>query len=129
MFTGIIKAVGEIEHVQARDGDRRLTIVSDQLPWQEFAVGESVAVNGVCLTAVSLSDRGFAADVSTETLDVTTLGGLGEGSKVNLEPSLRLDERLGGHLVSGHVDCIGTAPFASTESALPSMRYQESPSK
>jgi riboflavin synthase len=108
MFTGIIKAVGEIEHVQERDGDRRLTIVSDQLPWQEFAVGESIAVNGVCLTAVSLSDRGFAADVSTETLDVTTLGGLGEGSKVNLEPSLRLDERLGGHLVSGHVDCIGT---------------------
>jgi riboflavin synthase len=107
MFTGIIKARGTITAMEQRSGDVRLTVRSDGLPWSEYEVGESVAVNGVCLTAVALHSDGFDTDVSVETLDVTALGGLAVGSEVNLEPSLGLGERLGGHLVSGHVDCTG----------------------
>jgi riboflavin synthase len=107
MFTGIIKARGTITAMEQRSGDVRLTVRSDGLPWGEYEVGESVAVNGVCLTAVALHSDGFDTDVSVETLDVTALGGLAVGSEVNLEPSISLGERLGGHLVSGHVDCTG----------------------
>ena len=108
MFTGIIKAKGTITAAEQRGGDVRLTVRSGGLPWHDFEVGESIAVNGVCLTAVALHDDGFDTDVSNETLDVTALGNLDVGSDVNLEPSLSLGERLGGHLVSGHVDCTGT---------------------
>ncbi|MEJ2299700.1 MAG: riboflavin synthase [Woeseiaceae bacterium] len=108
MFTGIIKAKGRITAMEQRGGDVRLTVRSQGLPWSEFEVGESIAVNGVCLTAVALHHDGFDTDVSNETLDVTALGGLAVGSDVNLEPSLELGERLGGHLVSGHVDCTGS---------------------
>jgi len=107
VFTGIIKAVGRIERMEPRGGDLRLTIAAPGLPWQEFAIGESISVNGVCLTAVSYTAAGFATDVSVETMRVTALGNLGQGSAVNLEPSVSHGERLGGHLVSGHVDCIG----------------------
>jgi riboflavin synthase len=107
MFTGIIKAVGRIERLQREGGDLRLTIGAAGLPWREFAPGESIAVNGVCLTAVEFLDAGFIADISAETLRVTALANLAIGSKVNLEPSVSLGERLGGHLVSGHVDCVG----------------------
>lgn len=107
MFTGIIKAKGVISRVESRGGDQRLTISSPGLDWDDFAPGESIAVNGVCLTAVELLRTGFVTDVSVETLNVTALGKLGEGSEVNLEPSISLGERLGGHLVSGHVDCVG----------------------
>jgi riboflavin synthase len=108
MFTGIIKALGSVSAMTPQGGDLRLTIRSSGLPWSDFAPGESIAVNGVCLTAVKLLDDGFETDVSRETMNVTALGGLGAGSAVNLEPSLALGERLGGHLVSGHVDCVGT---------------------
>ena len=108
MFTGIIKAIGEVGHVARRGGDMRLTICSDGIPWNDFEVGESISVNGVCLTAVEFRGDGFLTDISVETLDVTALAGLVAGSKVNLEPALALGERLGGHLVSGHIDCIGT---------------------
>ncbi|MEL7184854.1 MAG: riboflavin synthase [Pseudomonadota bacterium] len=108
MFTGIIKAKGTITAMEGRGGDVRLSVRSDGLPWSEFEVGESIAVNGVCLTAVALRKDGFDTDVSTETLDVTALAALEVGSDVNLEPALSLGERLGGHLVSGHVDCTGT---------------------
>ena len=108
MFTGIIKAKGTISAMDKRGGDVRLSVRSEVLPWGDFEVGESIAVNGVCLTAVALHDDGFDTDVSVETLDVTALGGLKTGSEVNLEPSISLGERLGGHLVSGHVDCTGT---------------------
>ena len=108
MFTGIIKAKGTISAMQKRGGDVRLSVRSDGLPWADYEVGESIAVNGVCLTAVDLHDDGFDTDVSVETLDVTGLGALKVGSAVNLEPSLSLGDRLGGHLVSGHVDCTGT---------------------
>lgn len=107
MFTGIIKATGEISAIEKAGGDVRLSIRSEQLPFASYEVGESIAVNGVCLTAVELRDDGFATDVSVETLDVTGLGQLAVGSTVNLEPSLSLGDRLGGHLVSGHVDCVG----------------------
>ena len=107
MFTGIIKAKGTISAMEKRGGDVRLSVRSDGLPWAEYEVGESIAVNGVCLTAVALREDGFDTDVSVETLDVTALGGLSTGSEINLEPSISLGERLGGHLVSGHVDCTG----------------------
>ena len=107
MFTGIIKAKGTIEAMDKRGGDVRLSVRSAGLPWSDYEVGESIAVNGVCLTAVALHEDGFDTDVSVETLDVTALGGLSTGSAVNLEPAISLGERLGGHLVSGHVDCTG----------------------
>ena len=89
-------------------GDVRMTVRSPGLDWQAFDIGESIAVNGVCLTAVELDADGFVTDVSNETLEVTALGNIAEGDEVNLEPSISLGERLGGHLVSGHVDCVGT---------------------
>jgi riboflavin synthase len=115
MFTGIVKAMGTIGALEKRGGDVRLTVRSDGLPWHDYEVGESIAVNGVCLTAVALHDDGFDTDVSVETLDVTGLGDLGVGAAVNLEPSISLGERLGGHLVSGHVDCTGTVSALSSD--------------
>ena len=107
MFTGIIQAKGHVAALEQRGGDVRLSIQSDGLPFSSYDVGESIAVNGVCLTAVALRKDGFDTDVSLETLGVTSLGHLDVGSRVNLEPSLALGDRLGGHLVSGHVDCVG----------------------
>lgn len=107
MFTGIVKGMGEVAALERSGGDVRLSVRSDQLPFDDYEVGESIAVNGVCLTAVELRKDGFDTDVSVETLDVTGLGQLVVGSAVNLEPSLSLGDRLGGHLVSGHVDCVG----------------------
>jgi riboflavin synthase len=121
MFTGIIKAKGAVTGLEQRGGDVRLSIRSDGLPFASFETGESIAVNGVCLTAVALRDDGFDTDVSTETLQVTALGGLAVGSEVNLEPSLALGERLGGHLVSGHVDCVGKV--VSREADARSVRF------
>ena len=102
MFTGIIKAVGKVAKMEQQGGDLRLTITSADLPWKEFAVGESISINGVCLTAVEFLRNGFVADVSAETTKVTALANLAEGSKLNLEPSVSLGDRRGGHLVVGH---------------------------
>jgi len=107
MFTGIIKATGVIASMERRGGDVSMRVVSRVLPWADYAVGESIAVSGVCLTIVNLHEDGFDADVSVETLEVTALGETGERGRVNLEPALSVGERLGGHLVSGHVDCKG----------------------
>ena len=107
MFTGIIKAKGSIGAIEKRGGDVRLRVTATGLPWADYAVGDSISVNGVCLTAVQLYDDGFDTDVSVETLDVTTLKHLAVGDAVNLEPALRVGDALGGHLVSGHVDGIG----------------------
>ena len=115
MFTGIIRDKGRIESMKRVGGDVRLRVTSDRLPWATYTVGESIAVNGVCLTAVALYDDGFDMDVSTETLDVTALKTLAEGSEVNLEPALALSDRLGGHLVSGHVDCVGVVKSRSND--------------
>lgn len=93
--------------MKRRGGDVSMRVVSPALPWADYAAGESIAVNGVCLTIVNLHEDGFDADVSVETLEVTALGETGERGRVNLEPALSVGERLGGHLVSGHVDCKG----------------------
>lgn len=108
MFTGIIEATGTIAGRQARDGDLRLTIAAPDLDVCDVAPGDSIAVSGCCLTAVAREGDTLAFDVSNESLSLTTLGGLREGDAVNLEKALRLSDRLGGHLVSGHVDGLGT---------------------
>ncbi|MDH3351425.1 MAG: riboflavin synthase [Gammaproteobacteria bacterium] len=115
MFTGIIKAKGTVSAIERRGGDVRLTVSSDEMPFSDYETGESIAVNGVCLTAVELRADSFDTDVSIETLDVTALGQLGIGDAVNLEPSLSLGDRLGGHLVSGHVDCVGKVVQRETD--------------
>jgi len=107
MFTGIIQATGEIRALEQRDGDARLTIAVGRLEMGDVALGDSIAVNGVCLTAVQLDAHSFVADVSGETLACTTLGDLSPGARVNLEKALTPTTRLGGHLVSGHVDGVG----------------------
>jgi riboflavin synthase len=108
MFTGIVKAKGRIRAIKERGGDLCVTVESEGIDWSGFDVGESISVNGVCLTATALHAGGFDADISAETMNVTALAALTTGSAVNLEPSISLGERLGGHLVSGHVDCVGT---------------------
>lgn len=108
MFTGIIQAVGSIAAMQQGATDMRLYIRTGKLALSDVQLGDSIAVNGVCLTAVALPGDGFNADVSAETLAHTTLGQLRVGGKVNLEKALTLSTRLGGHLVSGHVDGLGT---------------------
>lgn len=108
MFTGIIQSVGQIQRLEPRGGDARLSISTGKLPLDGVALGDSIAVNGVCLTVVVLTAEGFSADVSRETLSLTTLGGLGIGARVNLEKALTLSTPLGGHLVSGHIDGVGT---------------------
>lgn len=107
MFTGIIQAIGSIAAVEPRDGDTRLRIATGKLDLNDVKLGDSIAVNGVCLTAVELPGDGFWADVSRESLEKTTLAGLQVKQRVNLEKALTPSTRLGGHLVSGHVDGIG----------------------
>ena len=108
MFTGIIEGVGRLATREARGGDARLRIEAGTLPFDNVRLGESIAVNGTCLTVVAFDADGFEADASTETLALTTLGALPAGAAVNLERAMRPDDRLGGHLVSGHVDGMGT---------------------
>ncbi|MDJ0928708.1 MAG: riboflavin synthase [Gammaproteobacteria bacterium] len=107
MFTGIIQALGKIESREDMGGDYRLTIDSGELDLSAAGLGDSIAVNGVCLTATALDARRFTADVSRETLELTTIGSLQDGALVNLEPALTLSTPLGGHLVSGHIDGVG----------------------
>jgi len=108
MFTGIIQAVGAVAFLEKRGGDLLVGIRTGKLPMDDVAIGDSIAVSGVCLTVVEMSDGGFRADVSGETLRRTILGTLVVNTPVNLEKALTLSTRLGGHLVSGHVDGIGT---------------------
>lgn len=106
MFTGIIQDVGTVTGMLERGGDSRLTVSVQHLALRDVKPGDSICVNGVCLTALDITADRFSADVSRETLEVTTLGELAPGSRVNLEPALRAGDPLGGHLVSGHVDGI-----------------------
>jgi riboflavin synthase len=108
MFTGIIQAVGTVAALENRGGDLRLAIEVGKLPLADVSLGDSIAVSGVCLTVVELTGSGFQADVSGETLARTVIGNLTVNDAVNLEKALTLATRLGGHLVSGHVDGIGT---------------------
>ncbi len=107
MFTGIILAIGRIQSLEAKGGDCRLTVSSGKLSLADCALGDSIAVNGVCLTAVELAADYFCADVSNETLARTTFKQAKIGTSVNLELALTPSSRLGGHIVSGHVDGIG----------------------
>ncbi len=107
MFTGIIQAQGRLAAREPRGGDLRLRVEAEALGLDDVAIGDSIAVSGVCLTVVERDTRAFSADVSTETLARTTLGARVVGDALNLEKSLRLSDRLGGHLVSGHVDGVG----------------------
>lgn len=106
MFTGIIEETGQIRAITRHAVSARL-MVSSQKVMEDIRVGDSVAVNGVCLTATELVDGGFCTDVMAETLSKTNLGTLKVGDKVNLERALRLGDRLGGHLVAGHIDGVG----------------------
>ena len=107
MFTGIIQSVGSIASIESKGTDSRVRIHTGKLSLDDVALGDSIAVNGVCLTAVELPGDGFCADVSGETLSRTTFADIRQGSRVNLEKALTPTTHLGGHLVSGHVDGIG----------------------
>lgn len=122
MFTGIIEAIGEIDGVERRGGDLRLKIHTGKLDMSDVGLGDSIAVNGVCLTAVELEEAAFVADVSRETLAATTLCMVNVGLPVNLEKALLPTTRLGGHLVSGHVDGVGVVK--SREEDARSVRFR-----
>lgn len=107
MFTGLIQAVGRITMREAQGGDVRLCVDPGDLPVADVVLGESIAVSGVCLTVVACGASGLVFDVSNETLALTTLGALAAGAPVNLERAMLPSDRLGGHLVSGHVDGVG----------------------
>ncbi len=107
MFTGLIEGVGTLAGRESRGGDARLRIDAGTLPFADIALGESIAVNGACLTVAAFDAQGFEADASNETLALTTLGELDVGRRLNLERAMRPNDRLGGHLVSGHVDGVG----------------------
>lgn len=106
MFSGIIADVGLITRAEDRDGGLKLSVATEALGMDDVRIGDSIAVNGVCLTVVELDDNTFTVEVSRETLDCT-VGLERQGGHVNLEKALRLSDRLGGHLVSGHVDGVG----------------------
>jgi riboflavin synthase len=114
MFTGIVEEMGRIERIEERPAGRRFWIAAGSA-LEGTGVGDSIAVNGCCLTVVGVDARRFAVEAVPETLSRTTLGGWSEGDPVNLERSLRLDDRLGGHLVVGHVDGVGEVLWVRDE--------------
>ena len=115
MFTGIIVDVGTVQARDARGGDVRMVIGLDRIDPAGIRLGDSICVQGCCLTVTEVIGRAFAADVSRETLSLTTLGDLAVGSPVNLEPSLKAGDALGGHLVSGHVDGVAEVTGVSSD--------------
>ena len=125
MFTGLIQDAGRLRRLEMHQGDGRLSIDFVRLDSKQIRLGDSIAVNGVCLTAVVLNDQGFSVDISAETLSCTTLGMLQPGHRVNLELALLPTTRLGGHLVSGHVDGIGE--IVSQRQVARSMRFEVRP--
>ena len=124
VFTGLIQGVGALVAREALDGDARLRIGVGTLPFDEVQPGESIAVNGVCLTVAAFDAGSFQADASPETLALTTLGELPHGRTLNLERALRPLDRLGGHLVSGHVDGIGTVSSVRADARAQRWRIQ-----
>ena len=108
MFSGIIEAVGHVANIEDHGDDKRITIAAGDLDLSDVKPGDSIAVNGACLSVVTKTDSEFSADVSTATLSCTTFNSLHAGAAVNLEKALRLSDRLHGHLVMGHVDCVGS---------------------
>lgn len=123
MFTGIIRGVGRIAEQTNVGGDRRVTIDTQGVDLPELHDGDSVAVNGVCLTVVATTENGFSADVSLETLEVTTLGELSADSGINLEPAVCMGDSLDGHLLTGHVDGIGRVLEVSESARSAMLRF------
>ena len=113
MFTGLVQDLGRVERVARTDDGVRLTVATALAP--ELSEGDSIAVAGVCLTATAVEDGTFSTDVMNETLSRTALAGKAAGSDVNLEPALRASDRLGGHIVQGHVDAVGTVSGLSDD--------------
>jgi riboflavin synthase len=107
MFTGIIEGLGTIREIRPEGQGKRMTIEAD-FPLEQTKIGDSICVSGACLTVVMIDDKRFSVDVSPETLERTTFGNVKVGDRVNLERALRLSDRIDGHLVSGHIDGIGT---------------------
>ncbi|QIK80378.1 riboflavin synthase [Lysobacter sp. HDW10] len=124
MFTGLIQGVGRVARVEPLGGDVRLHIEVGSLPFDVVEMGESIAVNGTCLTVVAFDAQSFSADASNETLSLTTLGTLAVGSLVNLERALRASDRLGGHWVSGHVDGMGTVKQIDDDARAQRWRFE-----
>ncbi len=124
MFTGIIVATGRVLSILDRGGDLELGIEAGALDLARVALGDSVSVQGACLTVTRLAAGAFFADVSRETMAKTTLGTLTAGSRVNLEPSLRVGDSLGGHMVSGHVDAVGTLTAARRDARSWRMQFE-----
>lgn len=122
MFTGIIQSEGEISKIEPRDGDWKVTIKTGKLDMSDVQIGDSIAANGICLTAIEFSDSYYVADVSGETLTVSNADEWQVGTPVNLEKALTLQDRLGGHLVSGHVDGVGIIKSISQDAR--SWRYE-----
>jgi riboflavin synthase len=128
MFTGIILAKGRVASLAERGGDLELGVDAAGLDVARIAIGDSVCVQGVCLTVTRKQDACFFADVSRETMAKTTLGSLKVGANVNLEPSLRAGDPLGGHLVSGHVDAVGTLKRADQDARSWRLEFELPPS-
>ena len=124
MFTGIIEGVGRLAAHEPVGGDVRFTFEVGSLPFEQVRLGESIAVNGVCLTVIAFDASSFQADASTETLGLTTLGRLPVGAPVNLERAMRPSDRLGGHLVSGHVDGLAIAARAWEDARAVRWRFE-----
>jgi riboflavin synthase len=124
MFTGIVQDTGTVASLAARDGDVRLAIRVGRLDLSRTVVGDSICVQGCCVTAVALTAAGFEADLSRETLGLTTLGDLAVGAAVNLEPALRAGDALGGHLVSGHVDGVARMVSRSADARSTRMVFE-----
>ena len=115
MFTGIIEAVGAVKRIEPMGGDLRFVIDGGSLDMSDVQLGDSIAVNGVCLTVIEYEPASFSVDVSNETISLTSLKGLKAGSAVNLEKAMLPTTRMGGHLVSGHVDGLGTVVSKSED--------------
>ncbi|MEM8594748.1 MAG: riboflavin synthase, partial [Pseudomonadota bacterium] len=127
MFTGIIQAVGHIRQTHPVGGDVRVEVATGALDLSDVALGDSIACNGICLTVTSCLPTGFTADVSRETLEFTTLGSLSVNSALNLEKALRAQDRLGGHIVSGHVDGVAEIVEITPDGRAQRFRLQAPP--
>jgi riboflavin synthase len=125
MFTGLIQDVGRIESIDGGTDGARLRIATSL--GAEISSGDSVAVNGVCLTATAADAGGFEAEAMNQTLALTSLGGLGAGSRVNLEPAMKASDRLGGHIVQGHVDGVGEVVEAEADGFARRLRVELAP--
>lgn len=126
MFTGLIEDVGTLDSLVRREGGGVVSIQT-RLPLAEVAIGDSIAVSGACLTVVSKQGRSFSADASPETLDRTNLGSLHQGAHVNLERALRFGDRLGGHLVTGHIDSLARVSSRQRQGNMEVFRFAAEP--